>query len=116
MALNQNQAALTANDALAQGRGGLLCGLNLGPAGPANAGTASARTLSRETSATACLVALGRPLSPQATRDLVNPRIVSGRWVVKLPEFVGTADALIRRRVARPNLKAQTAAKTEAAV
>lgn len=64
----------------------------------------------------ACLVALGRPLSPQAVRDLViDARILGGRTVAKLTEFVESADAYIKRRVARPNMKAMAAAKARAA-
>lgn len=63
-----------------------------------------------------CLVALGRPLSPQAVRDLVlDTRTLGGRSVARLGEFVRAADDYINRRVARPNLKAKAAAKARAA-
>jgi hypothetical protein len=63
-----------------------------------------------------CLVALGRPLSPQAVRDLVlDVRPLGGRTIARLSDFVSAADAHIARRVARPNLKARAAAKARAA-
>lgn len=63
-----------------------------------------------------CLIATGRPLSPQAVRDLVmDVRTLGGRSVIRLSDAMRAADDYIARRVARPNLKAKAAAKARAA-
>ena len=62
------------------------------------------------------LPALGRPLTPQQTRDLgVSTWTLAGRNVAVLSLFIAAADEFIRHRAGRPNLKVRGIAKARAA-
>lgn len=63
-----------------------------------------------------CLHALGRPLPLGTVKDLaVDVRNLGGKSVAPLSAFINEADAFIKRRLARPNLKKAAAARARAA-
>ena len=62
------------------------------------------------------LHALGRPLSVSAARDLlIEPKILNGRNTITISDLLEAADAMIKRQLGRPNLKAAAVAKARAA-
>jgi hypothetical protein len=63
-----------------------------------------------------CLRALGRPLTPSQTRDLiVMTWTLGGRNVAPLSRYIAAADEFIARRADLPNLKQRGVAKARAA-